>query len=61
MILEGTYSTFFRVSYEWTKFFVKSKLNWSYRASTITAGKLPKDFEEQDKTMAQRCAYLVKV
>ena len=60
-ILEGTHATAFRVSYEWTKNFVKSKLNWSYRASTTAAGKLPKDFEEQGRVMAQRCAYLVKV
>ena len=60
-ILEGTHSTAFRVSYEWTKIFVKSELNWSYRASTTAAGKLPKDFQEQGKAMAQRCAYLVKV
>ena len=60
-ILEGTHSTTFRVSYEWTKNFVKSELNWSYRASTTAVGKLPKDFEEQGKAMAQRCAYLVKV
>jgi hypothetical protein len=60
-ILEGTHSIAFHVSYEWTKNFVKSELNWSYRASTTAAGKLPKDFEEQGKAMAQRCAYLVKV
>ena len=60
-ILEGTHSTAFRVSYEWTKNFVKSKLNWNYRASTTSTGKLPKDFEEQDKAMIQHCAYLVKV
>ena len=60
-ILKGTYATTFRVSYEWTKNFVKSQLNLSYRASITTVGKLPKDFEEQGIAMAQRCAYLVKV
>jgi hypothetical protein len=60
-ILKGTHSIAFRVSYEWTKNFVKSELNWSYRASTTTSGKLPKDFEEHDKAMAQHCAYLVKI
>lgn len=50
-ILEGTYSTTFKVSYEWTKNFMKVKLNWSYRVATTAADKLPKDFEEQGKTM----------
>ena len=49
-ILEGTHSTTFCVFYECTKNFVKSELNWSYRASTIAAEKLPKNFE-QGKTM----------
>ena len=60
-ILEDTHSTSFRVSYEWTKNFIKSEMNWSYRASTTAAGKLPRDFKKQGKAMAQRCAYLVKV
>ena len=57
----GTHSTTFCVFYEWTKNFVKSELNWSYRASTTAAGRIPKDFEEEGKAMTQRCTYLVKV
>lgn len=39
------------------------KLNWTGVTwlQTTTYGKLPKDSEEQGKTMTQRCAYLVKV
>jgi len=51
----------FPVSIGWTRSFIKSKLNWSYRASTIATSKLPKDYELQGKIMAQRCAYLIKV
>jgi len=51
----------FKVSTKWTRVFIKSELNWSYRAATTTAGKLPDDFELQGLTMAQRCAYLIKV
>jgi hypothetical protein len=51
----------FRVSIDWTRAFIKAKLNWSYRASTTATEKLPHDHEEQGKKMAQRCAYLVKI
>jgi hypothetical protein len=51
----------FKVSTKWTRTFIKSELNWSYRAATTAAGKLPDDFELQGLTMAQRCAYLIKV
>jgi len=51
----------FRVSIGWTRNFIKTELNWSYRASTTTAGKLLEDYELQVKTMAQRCAYLIKI
>ena len=40
---------------------MKVELKWSYRVATTTVGKLPKDFEEQGKTVAQRCVYLVKI
>ena len=60
-ILEGTHSIAFKVSYEWTKHFLKVELNWSYRAATTATGKLPKHFKEQGKIMTQRFAYLVKV
>ena len=51
----------FKVSTKWTRVFVKSELNWSYRAATTVVEKLPDDFELQGLTMAQRCAYLIKV
>ena len=51
----------FKVSTKWTRAFIKSELNWSYRAATTAAGKLPDDFELQGLTMAKRCAYLIKV
>jgi hypothetical protein len=41
--------------------FVKAKLNWSYRAFTIAARKIPNDHKKQGKKMAQCCAYLVKI
>jgi hypothetical protein len=60
-ILEGTHYTAFKVSYEWTKYFTKVELNWSYKAAITAGGKLPKNFKKQGKTMAQRCDYLVKI
>ena len=51
----------FKVSTKWTRVFVKFELNWSYRTATTAAGKIPDDFELQGLTMAQRCAYLIKV
>ena len=60
-LLAGMHKTLFSVSYAWTKNFVKIELNWSYRAATSAVGKLPKDYEDQGKAMAQRCAYLVSV
>jgi hypothetical protein len=40
---------------------VKVELNWSYIVATTASGKLPIFLEKQGKTMAQWCAYLVKV
>jgi hypothetical protein len=60
-LLQDSSPNGFRVSIDWIRTFIKSELNWSYRASTTAAGKLPKDYEEQGKKMAQRCAYLVKM
>ena len=51
----------FKVSTKWTRAFIKSELNWSYRTVTTAAGKFPNDFELQGLTMVQRCAYLIKV
>jgi hypothetical protein len=60
-LLDDSSSNGFRVSINWTREFIKAELNWSYRAATIAAGKLPNDYEEQRMKMAQRCAYLVKI
>jgi hypothetical protein len=60
-LLQDPNITGFRVGIDWTRAFIKTELNWSYRASTTAAGKLPHDYEEQGKKMAQRCAYLVKM
>jgi hypothetical protein len=51
----------FTVSEKWTREFLKCELNWSYRAATTAVGKLPIDYEEQGRKMAQRCAFLVRV
>ena len=50
----------FRVSLEWTRDFVRTNLNWSFRTGTGEARKLLKDWEHQGLQMAQRTAYLVK-
>ena len=50
----------FRVSLEWTRDFVRTKLDWSFRKSTGAARKLPADWEQQGLNMAHRTAYLVK-
>jgi hypothetical protein len=52
--------TAFKVSIEWVKRFLKSKLNWTIRKATTAASKLPNDWELQGLKMAQRVAYLVK-
>ena len=51
----------FQDSTKWARIFIKSKLNWSYRAATTAAGKLSNDFELQGLTMTQMCTYLIKV
>ena len=51
----------FKVSTKWTRIFIKTELNWNYRAATTAARKVPDDFELQKLTMAQMCAYLIKV
>ena len=60
-LLASMHKTLFSVSYAWTKNFVKSELNWSYRAATNAARKLPKYYEHQGKAMAKKYAYLVSV
>ncbi len=49
-----------KVSYTWTKMFIKSHLNWSYIAPTTTTSKLPLDWKSKSKTMALRVTFLVK-
>jgi hypothetical protein len=45
-LLDSTSKIGFNVSIDWTRCFIKRTLNWSYRASTTAAVKLPKDWEE---------------
>jgi hypothetical protein len=51
----------FKVALEWTQDFMKTRVNWSYRAITISTGKLPQTWEQEGMAMAHRVAYLVKV
>jgi hypothetical protein len=59
-LLEHEGKTAFKVSLAWTRDFVRSTLNWSYRAATGAARELPSDWNEQGLKMSQRVAYLVK-
>ena len=58
--LEHEGKTAFKVSLAWTRDFVRSTLNWSYRAAIGVARKLPSDWNEQGLKMSQRVAYLMK-
>jgi hypothetical protein len=49
------------MSLKWTQDFMKTHLNWSYRATTITARKLHQTWEQKDMAMAHRLVCLVKV
>jgi hypothetical protein len=60
ILLSNTSRTGFKVSIDWTRDFVKTKLHWSYRVATTAAQKLPLDWEAQGLKMSQRIAYLVK-
>ena len=51
----------FKVSIMWTRTFIKRSLNWTYRASTLAARKLPLDWKEQGDMMSQRIAYFSKL
>ena len=53
-------STSFKVSLSWVRAFARNELNWSFRKYTTATSKLPKDWELQGLSMAQRIAYLVK-
>ncbi len=46
---------------EWTQDFMKTRLNWSYKATITLARKLPPTWEQEGMAMAHRVAYLVKV
>jgi hypothetical protein len=59
-LLENKSQSGFKVFLAWTRDFVRTNLNWSFRKGTGSARKLPKDWEEQGLLMAQRAAYLVK-
>ena len=60
-LLDSTQEKRFKVSIKWTSAFIKRSLNWSYRASTSIADKLPIDSKEQGNMMVQRVAYLSKL
>ncbi len=51
----------FKIFLEWTRDFMKYHLNWSYRATTITARKLPLPWEVEGTSMAHQVAYRVKM
>jgi hypothetical protein len=42
----------FKVSLEWTRYFMKYHLSWSYRTTTTTIGKLPSTWEAERTSMA---------
>jgi hypothetical protein len=48
-LLQDSNKSGFQVGINWTRAFVKAELNWSYRASTTVAGKLPSDHENKEK------------
>jgi hypothetical protein len=60
-LLQPTPGRTFKVSKAWTREFIERNLNWSYRAPTIVASKLPADYADQGKTMAHRVAYLMRL
>jgi hypothetical protein len=51
----------FKMTLEWTQIFMKTCLNWSYKATTTLARKLFQTWEQEGMAMACRVAYLVKV
>jgi hypothetical protein len=51
----------FKLSLNWTKTFMKSRLNWRFCKPTTTKGSLPNDWEKQGHMMVLRIAYLVRV
>jgi hypothetical protein len=51
----------FKVTLEWTQYFMKTHLNWFYRAIITVARKLPQTWEQEGMAMARKIAYLVKV
>jgi hypothetical protein len=60
ILLSNTSRIGFKVSIDWTRDFVKTKLHWSYRVATTAVQKLPLDWEAQGLKMSQRIAYLIK-
>jgi hypothetical protein len=60
ILLSNTSRIGFKVSFDWTRDFIKTELHWSYRVATTVAQKFPLDWEAQGLKMSQRIAYLVK-
>jgi len=50
----------FKVTLPWTKNFMKTHFNWSYKATTIATKKLSKTWQQEGIAMAHKVAYLVK-
>lgn len=50
----------FKVITKWVRFFVESQLKWNYWQVIMACGKLPNDWEDQEKFMMYRVGYLVK-
>jgi len=50
----------FKVSLDWSRKFMKTKLGWLLKATTIAIAKLPSHWKYQRIEMVHRVAYLVK-
>ena len=50
-----------KVSLNWTRRFMRSRLNWRFRKPTTVKGKLPTDWINQGHMMTLRIAYLIKL
>lgn len=61
LLKDSTKRRAFKVTLKWIQDFIKTHLNWSYRAITIAAGKLHQTWEQEGMAMAHRVTCLVKV
>lgn len=50
----------FAVSRRWCRYWVRRKLDWSYKKGSTSGQKLPRDWEDQVRRMIQRSAIAVK-